>query len=85
MQESLLSIADSKFGCRYENGSWWLTYLPNNCEVSALLNQEITTDHELRVYTFELRRIYQLADNINIVGFAFIEGIPTTNVVPSSL
>ena len=62
-----LGKESSKFGCRYENGSWLLTYFAN-CEVDAV--QEISN------YPFEFHRLVELADHIDLIGIAFIEAIP---------
>jgi hypothetical protein len=61
-----LGKESSKFGCRYENGSWLLTYFAN-CEVDAV--QEISS------YPFDFHRIVELADHIDLIGIAFIEAI----------
>jgi hypothetical protein len=66
-----LGKESSKFGCRYENGSWLLTYFAN-CEVDAV--QEISS------YPFDFHRIVELADHIDLIGIAFIEAI--SHVVP---
>ena len=74
-----INSESSKFGCRCEDGSWRLTYFANN-KVDALISQEVLTGEEISSYPFELNRLCELADNINIIGIAFIEGI--SNVVP---
>ena len=66
-----LGKESSKFGCRYENGSWLLTYFANY-EVNAV--QEISS------YPLEFRRLVDLADHIDLIGIAFIEAI--LHVVP---
>jgi hypothetical protein len=63
-----LGKESSKFGCRYENGSWFLTYFANCCEVDAV--------EEISRYPFEFCRLVELADHIDIIGIAFIEAIP---------
>jgi hypothetical protein len=62
-----LGKESSKFGCRYENGSWLLTYFAN-CEVDAV--------EEISNYLFEFNRLVELADHIDLIGIAFIEAIP---------
>ena len=66
-----LGKESSKFGCRYENGAWLLTYFAN-CELDAV--QEISS------YPFDFHRIVELADHIDLIGIAFIEAI--SHVVP---
>ena len=61
----------SKFGCRYENGSWLLTYYAN---------YEVDAEKEISSYPFEFLRLVELANHRNICGIAFIEAIP--HVVP---
>jgi hypothetical protein len=65
----------SKYGCRYENGSWLLTYFAND-EVDAV--------ESISSYPFEFRRLVELGNHIDIVGIAFIEAIPDhgPHVVP---
>ena len=62
-----LGKESSKFGCRYENGSWLLTYFAN-CEDDAV--------KEINNYPFEFHRLVELADHIDLIGIAFIEAIP---------
>ena len=73
-----INSESSKFGCRCEDGSWRLTYFANY-EGYSLISQEVTGE-EISSYQFELNRLCELADNIHIIGIAFIEGI--SNVVP---
>jgi hypothetical protein len=81
---SLMKIgrSDNKFGCRFENGSWLLTYRMNSeLPVTSLLNEDCKTDEEIRSYSFDLIRLCELANSIYIIGIAFIEAIPQINVV----
>jgi hypothetical protein len=73
-----IETKSSKFGCRYEDGSWFLTYFADS-EVPALISQDVLTVEDVNSYPFELNRLYELAENLNIYAIAFIEGIP--NVV----
>jgi hypothetical protein len=70
-----LGKESSKFGCRYENGAWLLTYFAN-CEVNSV--------EEISSYSFEFRRLVELADHNDLIGIALIEAIPhvVPNVVP---
>ena len=56
----------SKYGCRYENGSWLLTYFANG---------EVNSVEEISIYPFEFHRLVDLADHIDLIGIAFIEAI----------
>ena len=81
---SLMKIGreDSKFGCRNENGSWLLSYRINSeLPVPSLLNELSKTDEEIKSYSFDLKRLCELANHINIIGIAFIEAIPQINVI----
>ena len=73
-----IETKSSKFGCRYEDGSWFLTYFADS-DVPALISHDVVTVENVNSYPFELNRLYELAENINIYAIAFIEGIP--NVV----
>jgi len=62
-----LGKESSKFGCKYENGSWLLTYFANG---------EVNSVEEISIYPFEFHRLVDLADHIDLIGIAFIEAIP---------
>lgn len=78
----IMGKADSKFGCRFENNSWLLTYRINSeLPVPSLLNEVSTTDEEIGSFSFDFNRLCELANNINIIGIAFVEAIPQINVI----